>query len=74
MAITFTNLTDAQKMNTADLLQKLESIDGALADVQTERATAEIGYTAKEQELKTEKNKLLQDVRNIRVATVEPKV
>lgn len=73
MTITFTNLTDAQKMETADLLQKLESIEGALADVQTTRATAEIAYAAKEEELKTEKNKLLQLVRNIRVATVEAK-
>lgn len=71
MAITFTNLTDAQKMDTADLLQKIESIEGALADVQTARATAEIDYVAEEQELMTEKNKLLQLVRDIRTATVE---
>ena len=70
MVITYTDLTDAQKMETADLLQKLESIEGELAGVQTARATAEVDWRATEEELKAEKNKLLQDVRNIRKATV----
>jgi hypothetical protein len=70
MTISYTELTNDQKMQTADLLQKLESIEGELADIQTARATAEIGYTASEQELKAEKNKLTQDIRNIRKATV----
>ena len=70
MTITYTNLTNDQKLETADLLQKLESIEGALADIQTERATAETTWVVKEQELRTEKNKLLQSVRDIRTVTV----
>lgn len=71
MAITFTEITDNQKLQVADLMQKLESIEGELADVQTERATAEITWVAEEQELKAEKNKLLQEIRNVRKPTVE---
>jgi hypothetical protein len=72
MTITYTDINDTQKLAVADLLQKLESIEGELADIQTARATAEIGYTASEQELKAEKNKLAQDIRNIRKAEIKP--
>jgi len=73
MAITYTELTNDQKMETADLLQKLESIKGELADVQTARATSEIDYRTQEEELKAEENKLIQLVRDMRKATVEAK-
>jgi hypothetical protein len=74
MTITFTSLTDAQKLEVADLMQKIESLDGELARIQTERATEEVEWTAEEQEIKTEKNKILQGIRDVRVATVEAKV
>lgn len=74
MTITFTPLTDVQKLEVADLIQKIESLDGELARIQTERATEEIKWTAEEQEIKTEKNKILQEIRDVRVATVEAKV
>jgi len=70
MAITYTSLTDAQKMEAADLTQKIEAVDGALAVVQTERALSEVGYTAREEVLRAEKNTLKEAVRNIRAATV----
>ena len=73
MAIHYNEIDDNSKLVVADILSKRESIDGTLADIQTERATAEIGWKVKEQELNAEKNKLTQDIRNIRVATVESK-
>ena len=33
MAITFDNITDGQKLIVADLLSKIESIEGILADI-----------------------------------------
>lgn len=74
MTITFTSLTDAQKLEVADLMQKIESLDGELARIQTKRATEEVKWAAEEQEIKTEKNKILQGIRDVRVATVEAKV
>jgi len=71
MTINFTELNDTQKMEAADLIQKIESLDGALADVQTERATAEVDWVVKEEEIKAEKNKMKENMRNIRKATVE---
>lgn len=71
MAITYIEITDNQKLQVADIMQKIESIKGELADIQTARATAEIEWSADEQELRTEENKLLQDIRNVRKATVE---
>lgn len=70
MAINFTVLTDNQKLDVADLIQKLESIDGALADIQTERAVAQSEWAAREQELNAEKNTLKQNMRNIRKPTL----
>ena len=70
MAITYTSLTDAQKMEAADVAQKIEAIDGALAVVQTERAASEVGYVAREEVLRAEKNTLKETLRNIRSVTV----
>lgn len=74
MTITFTSLTDTQKLEVADLMQKIESLDGELARIQTERATEEVKWAVDEQEIKTEKNKILQGIRDVRVATVEAEV
>ena len=71
MAINFTTLSDSQKLDVADLIQKLESIDGALADIQTERAAAQSEWSVREQELNAEKNTLKQNMRNIRKPTLE---
>lgn len=70
MAIKFNNITDTEKHDAADMLLKIEAIEGALADIQTERATLEIEYTAKEQTLLGEKNKLKQHIRNIRTVEI----
>jgi len=71
MAIEYTEIDDTNKLIVADILSKRESIDGELANIQTERATAEIGWKAKEQEFNAEKNKLTEDIRNIRTATIK---
>ena len=70
MTITYDSIDDVKKMQVADILSKRESIDGALADVQTERAAAEIAWKAKEQSLKAEQNKLTEELRNMRTATM----
>ena len=70
MTITYDSIDDVKKMQVADILSKRESIDGALADVQTERATTELGWKAKEQELRAEMNKLTEELRNLRTATL----
>ena len=68
MTITYDSIDDVKKMQVADFLSKREAIDGALADVQTERATTELGWKAKEQELRAEMNKLTEELRNLRTA------
>lgn len=70
MAITFDDLDEAKKGQVTDLLSKREAIDGALADIQTERATSEIGWSQKEQELKAEQNILTEELRKLRKATM----
>ena len=71
MAITYTDVNDATKLIAADLMLKVEAVDGALADIQTERATAELGYKAKEQDLQAEKNRLTGEIRKLQTATVK---
>lgn len=68
--LTFTNLTEAQKLEAADLIQKLEAIDAALAAVQTQRATFEIKAQDRENFLKTERMKVQMALRVLRQATV----
>ena len=70
ISVTFTDLTQNQKLEVADLLQKQEAIDGLLADVQTERATAEQGWRDRENSLRTERMKVQMAVRGIRTATM----
>ena len=70
MAIKYNDISDTQKHTATDILLKIEAIDGALANIQTVRAEAEIGYAAKEQTLQAEKNKLIGDVRKIRTAEI----
>lgn len=69
MAITYDEITDTNKKIFTDILSKREAIDAALADLQTERATADIARTVKEQELNAEKNRLTEEIRKMRKAT-----
>ena len=70
MAINYNNITNEQVLEIVDILSKVEAIDGALADIQTTRANAESGHVTKEQELTAEKNKLRENMRQIRTAHV----
>lgn len=70
MAITYDNITPEKTGQVTDLLSKREAIDAALADIQTERATVEVGWSVKEQELKTEQNRLTEELRKLRKATL----
>ena len=70
MAISYDELNDTNKKVVTDFLSKREAIDAVLADLQTERAEAELVRTQKEQELKTEKNRLTGELRKLRKATL----
>ena len=70
MTISYDELNDTNKKVVTDLLSKREAIDAVLADLQTERAEAELVRTQKEQELKTEKNRLTGELRKLRKATL----
>jgi VIT1/CCC1 family predicted Fe2+/Mn2+ transporter len=70
MAINYDEISDATKLIVVDILSKRESIESRLADIQTERALAQVGWDLREQELTAEVNKLTQEVRNVRKATV----
>ena len=70
MTINFDNINDTQKLQIADMLSKIESLDGVLADIQTERAVADIAWEAKKQEVDAEKNKITEEMRVMRKATV----
>ena len=70
MTIIYDEIDDVKKLQVCDILSKRESVEGALAVIQTERATAEIGWKAKEQSLRTESNKLTEELRNLRKATL----
>lgn len=70
MAITFEIVTDEVKMQAADLLLKIESLDSALADIQTDRAKSEVGWAADEQEIKTEKSLITEKIRQLQRATL----
>jgi len=71
MAITYNAINESERDAVTDLISKRESVEGALADIQTERANAEIGWAAKEQELRAEQNRLTEDVRKVRKATIK---
>ena len=52
MATIYDPIDDTKKLQVADILSKREAVEGALADIQTERATAELAWKAKEQLLR----------------------
>jgi len=69
MPITYTDIDSTKKGQVTDLLSKREAVDSALADIQTERATAEVAWKHKEQELRAEQNRLTEELRKLRKAT-----
>lgn len=69
MAITFNELSAANRNEVVDLITKREAVDSALADLQTERALQETARVAKEQELNAEKNLIIKTMRKMRKAT-----
>lgn len=68
MAINYDDIDDIEKGQVVDLLSKREAVGSALANIQTERATAENGWNQKEQELQTEQNRLTEELRKLRKA------
>jgi hypothetical protein len=69
MAITFNELSTANRNEVVDLITKREAVDSALADLQTERALQETARVMKEQELNAEKNLITETMRKMRKAT-----
>ena len=70
MTISYTDIDAATKEQVTDLLSKKEAIDAVLANIQTERATAELAWKQKEQELRAEQNRLTGELRKLRKATL----
>ncbi len=69
--IIFSALTQEQKLETADLMQKLQAIEGALVDVNDERVTGSAVYNKKQYALEEEKKVVTTQLRAIRTVTVE---
>jgi len=70
MTITYDDIDSTKRGQVTDLLSKRESIEGALADIQNERASMQAGWNVKEQELHAEVNRLTETIRKIRKATL----
>ena len=70
MAISYTDIDDTIKSKITDLLSKKEAIEALLANIQTERATAELAWKQKEQKLRAEQNRLTGELRKLRTATL----
>jgi len=70
MTINYNTVDDKIKLQSADLILKREAIDSALADIQTTRAEAEVGYSVKEQALQAEKGRITEEIRKLQKATL----
>lgn len=70
MAITYDEINDTNKGILTDLLSKREAIESLLADIQTERAGADVIRAQKEQKLKAESNRITEEIRKLRKATM----
>lgn len=55
----------------ADLLQKMEALDAALADVQTDRATHEADWNKKTAFLNQQKDNVKDEIRALRTVSVK---
>ena len=69
--LSFGELTEAQKLEVADLVQKLEAIDGAIAAVQTKRAELEAKLRDRDNFLQTQRMKVQVALRAIRQAEIQ---
>ena len=70
MTIQYDELDDMKKKIVTDLLSKREAVESVLADLQTERATADTIRIQKEQKLKAEQNRITEALRKLRKATL----
>jgi hypothetical protein len=68
MKIEYDDIDDIKKDQLTDLFSKREAIDSVLANIQTEKAEADIGWSMKEQTLKAEQNRLTEEMRKLRKA------
>lgn len=66
MVIKYDAMDAAKRVLVTDLISKREAVEGALADIQTERAGAEVGWSVREQALKAEGNRITEDMRKLR--------
>ena len=71
MEINYNIIDDHTRLQIADTLSKIEAVKAELADIQTARAQAQIEFAAKENDLNAEINRLTQDIRKSRKATIE---
>jgi len=69
--ISFIELTQEQKLEASDLMQKLQAIDGALATVNDERVVASAVFNKKQYALEEEKKSIVVQLRTLRTATVK---
>jgi hypothetical protein len=69
--VIFGTLTATQKADAADLLQKMEALDAALADIQTERATMEASWGKKSNFITQQKSNIKDALRALRVADIK---
>lgn len=70
MVITYDEINDTNKGILTDLFSKREAIESLLADIQTERATADVVRAQKEQKLNAELNRITEELRKLRKATL----
>ncbi len=68
--VVFADLTDAQKLLAADLIQKTAALNAEKAKIQTERAQAEIKWNDRTNTIEIELAKVEVALRAIRVAQV----
>jgi hypothetical protein len=66
-------LDEKSQAQAVDLLQKLEALDGALADIQTARAAAETVWRDKENAINIEKSNVKDALRALRGAQLTEK-
>ena len=68
--ITAANMTDNQKIDAADYLQKLEALNGALAELQSERAAFEARLSERIRTIEKERSNAMDALRALRPITL----
>ena len=69
--INFIELNETQKLDAADLLQKIQAIDGALALNNDQRVTASAVFNKKQYALEEKKKAIIAMLRALRTATLK---